>query len=32
LTTVDANEGLALYLSHLVQQAPRLRVGLPVPR
>ena len=30
LTTVDANEGLELYLNVPVQQAPQLRVGLPV--
>ena len=30
LTTVEANEGLELYLNVPVQQAPQLRVGLPV--
>ena len=30
LTTVDSNEGLELYLNVPVQQAPQLRVGLPV--
>jgi RND family efflux transporter MFP subunit len=30
LTTIDANEGLELYLSVPVQQAPQLAVGLPV--
>jgi len=30
LTTVEANEGLELYLNVPVQQGPQLRVGLPV--
>jgi RND family efflux transporter MFP subunit len=30
LTTVDANAGLEVYLNIPVQQAPKLRVGLPV--
>ena len=30
LTTIDANEGLELYLNVPVQQAPQLAVGLPV--
>lgn len=30
LTTIDANEGLELYLNVPVQQAPQLREGLPV--
>ena len=30
LTTIDANAGLEVYLSIPVQQAPRLRLGLPV--
>ncbi len=30
LTTIDANTGLELYLNIPVQQAPQLRVGLPV--
>ena len=30
LTTIDANAGLELYLSIPVQQAPRLKPGLPV--
>jgi len=30
LTTIDANAGLELYLNIPVQQAPQLRIGLPV--
>jgi RND family efflux transporter MFP subunit len=30
LTTIDTNSGLEVYISVPVQQAPRLRVGLPV--
>jgi RND family efflux transporter MFP subunit len=30
LTTIDANEGLEVYLNVPVQQAPQLHVGLPV--
>jgi len=30
LTTIDANAGLEVYLNVPVQQAPRLKVGLPV--
>ena len=31
LTTIDANVGLEVYLNVPVQQAPKLRVGLPGP-
>lgn len=30
LTTIDANEGLEVYLNIPVQNAPKLRIGLPV--
>jgi RND family efflux transporter MFP subunit len=30
LTTVEANEGLELYLNVPIQQAPQLKIGLPV--